>query len=256
MKLATWNVNSVRAREERLIRWLAAARPDVVCLQELKVTDDSFPTEAVRQAGYVACVHGQKTYNGVAMLSRVEPAGVERGFGDGAADAAARLISARVGGVQVVSAYVPNGGEVGSEKWEYKLDWLRRLRLWLDRRFPPRDLVAVCGDFNVAPEARDVCDPAGWEATVLFHPEGRAALAHVCAFGLVDAFRLHHPEPGCYSWWDYRQLAFPRNQGLRIDLVLLSRPLAERCRAASIERNERKGKQPSDHVPVVVELDL
>ena len=255
MKLATWNVNSVRAREERLLRWLEANRPDALCLQELKVTEDGFPALSLGSLGYRAAVHGQKTYNGVAVLSKTEPSDVERGFGDGGDDAQARLVAARVGGVHVVSAYVPNGAEVGSDKWAYKLDWLRRLRAWLDRRFAKGDLVALCGDFNVAPEARDVCDPEAWEPSVLFHPEARAALEHVRAWGLVDAFRLHHEEGGLYSWWDYRMLAFPRNQGLRIDHVFLSEPLAARCRAARIDRNERKGKQPSDHAPVVVEIE-
>ena len=256
MKLATWNVNSVRAREERLLRWLGAAQPDVVCLQELKVQDAGFPAEGLRAAGYASAVHGQKTYNGVAILSRAEPTDVVRGFGDGGEDAAARLVAGRLGPLCVASVYVPNGASVGSDKWAYKLDWLRRLRSWLDRCCSRDELLAVCGDFNVAPEARDVCDPAAWETSVLFHPEARAALAEVCAWGLVDGFRIHHQEPGLYSWWDYRMLAFPKNQGLRIDHVLLSRPLAERCRSATIDRNERKGKQPSDHAPVLVELDV
>ncbi len=255
MKLATWNVNSIRAREERLLRWLTTHRPDVLCLQELKVTEDAFPLLPIRSLGYHAAVHGQKTYNGVAILSREEPAEIERGFGDGGDDTQARLVAARVGSVRVVSAYVPNGQEVGSDKWAYKLDWLKRLRAWLDRRCSKGDLVAVCGDFNVAPEARDVCDPAAWEPSVLFHPGARAALEHVRAWGLVDAFRLHHDAPGLYSWWDYRMLAFPKNQGLRIDHVLLSEPLAARCTSALIDRNERKGKQPSDHAPVVVEVE-
>ena len=254
MKLATWNVNSIRAREERLVRWLGANRPDVLCLQELKVTDDAFPLLPLQALGYHAAVHGQKTYNGVAILSRAEPSEVERGFGDGGDDSQARLVSARVDGLRVVSAYVPNGAEVGSDKWAYKLEWLRRLRAWLDRRFRPGDALALCGDFNVAPEPRDVCDPAAWEASVLFHPEARRALESVRQWGFVDAFRLHHEAAGFYSWWDYRMLAFPKNQGLRIDHVFLSGPAAATCRAALIDRNERKGKQPSDHAPVIVEL--
>jgi exodeoxyribonuclease-3 len=236
VKLATWNVNSIRAREERLLRWLAKHQPDVLCLQELKVTDEAFPHLPVRAAGYHSTVLGQKTYNGVAILSRPEPADVERGLGED--DEQARRVAARVGRVNVVSAYVPNGQEVGSEKWRYKLEWLKGLRAWLDRRFARTDLVALCGDFNVAPEARDVYDPAEWEPSVLFHPEARAALEHVRAWGFVDAFRLHNQAPGLYTWWDYRMLAFPRGRGLRID------------------RDERKGKQPSDHAPVVVELCL
>jgi exodeoxyribonuclease-3 len=256
MKLATWNVNSIRAREARLLRWLDSARPDVVCLQELKVTNEVFPFGILEDAGYFAAVHGQKTYNGVAILSRLEPEEVERGFGDGGDDAQARLVAARIGGIKVASAYVPNGASVGSEKWAYKLEWMKRLRGWLDRRFAKTDPVALCGDFNVAPEARDVCDPPAWEGSVLTHPDVRRALEEVRAWGLTDAFRLHHEEPGFYSWWDYRMLAFPKNQGLRIDHIDLSEPLAGRCTGAAIERNERKGKQPSDHVPVVVELNV
>jgi exodeoxyribonuclease-3 len=254
VKLATWNVNSIRAREERLLRWLGATQPDVVCLQELKVVEDAFPLLALRALGYHAAVHGQKTYNGVAILARSEPSEVERGFADGGDDSQARLVAARVGELRVVSAYVPNGQEVGSEKWAYKLEWLRRLRAWFDRRFRPTERIVLCGDFNVAPEARDVCDPVAWEPSVLFHPEARAALESVRAWGLVDAFRLHHQAPGFYTWWDYRMLAFPKNQGLRIDHVFVSEPVAATCRAALIDRNERKGKQPSDHAPVVVEL--
>jgi exodeoxyribonuclease-3 len=256
MKLVTWNVNSVRAREERLLRWLQTHAPDVVCLQELKVANEAFPYEAVRSAGYHAAVHGQKTYNGVAILSKTEPQEVERGFGDCGDDSQARLVCARVGDVSVASAYVPNGAEVGSDKWTYKLAWLERLRGWLDRRFQKTDRVALCGDFNVAPDERDVHDPAAWESSVLFCPEARQALAKVRAWGLEDAFRLHHDEPGFYSWWDYRMLGFPRNRGLRIDHVDLSEPLARLCTGASIDREERKGKQPSDHAPVVVELDI
>jgi exodeoxyribonuclease-3 len=256
MRLATWNVNSIRAREPRLLDWLGRARPDVVCLQETKVEDARFPAQAVRDAGYEAAVHGQRTYNGVAVLARHAPEVSDRGFGDGGDDVAARLIAVRLGELHVVSVYVPNGGEVGSDKWAYKLDWLRRLRAWLDRRFARTDLVALCGDFNVAPEPRDVYDPEAWAASVLFHPEARAAFEQVRQWGLVDAFRLHCPDAGFYSWWDYRMLAFPKNRGLRIDHVLLSEALAARCRKAAIARDERKGRQPSDHVPVVVELDL
>ncbi len=256
MKLVSWNVNSIRVREARLLRLLGAARPDVVCLQELKVVNEAFPFETLRDAGYHAAVHGQKTYNGVAIVSRLEPEEVERGFGDDEDDGQARLVAARIAGVHVASVYVPNGAEVGSEKWAYKLSWMKRLRRWLDRRFVRPDMVALCGDFNVAPEARDVSDPDAWEGSVLTHSEARKALQDVRAFGLVDSFRLHHEEPGFYSWWDYRMLGFPRNKGLRIDHIDLSGPLAERCTGASIERNERKGKQPSDHAPVIAELDL
>jgi exodeoxyribonuclease-3 len=251
MKVATWNVNSVRARQERLVRWLEVQRPDVLCLQELKVQDEAFPFDAVRQAGYHAAVFGQKTYNGVAILSTSEPADVERGFGDSGPDAQARFICARIGRVHVASVYVPNGGEHGSEKYAYKLEWLKRLRAHLDRRFDKGSDLVLCGDFNVAPEARDVHDPAAWAETVLFSPEVREALARVCGWGLVDTLRLHHQDAGLYTWWDYRMLAFPKNHGLRIDHILASEPLAKRCDSVTIVREERKGKQPSDHAPVV-----
>jgi len=254
MKIASWNVNSVRARSERLQRWLETHAPDVLCLQELKVQDTDFPFEALRAAGYEVAAHGQKTYNGVAILARTTPTDVERGFGDGGDDSQSRLIAARVGGIRVVSVYVPNGQEVGSEKWTYKLEWLRRLRAWLDRRCRPDEPIVLCGDFNVAPEAKDVHDPAAWEPTVLFHPEARAALESVRAWGFTDTLRLHRQEDGLYSWWDYRMLAFPKNNGLRIDFVLATAPLAQRCNAASIDRDERKGTLPSDHAPVIAEF--
>jgi exodeoxyribonuclease-3 len=196
VRIATWNVNSIRARFDRLTAWLARHSPDVLCLQELKVSDEAFPFEAIERVGYRAAVSGQKTYNGVAILAREAPSEVVRGLSDDVEDAQARLIAATVQGVRVLSAYVPNGAEVGSDKWAYKLEWLRRLRAWLDRRFPRAEPLALGGDFNVAPEARDVCDPAAWEPSVLFHPEARAALEHVRAWGLVDAFRLHNQAPG------------------------------------------------------------
>lgn len=256
MKLATWNVNSIRARLTRLLRWLDGQKPDLLCLQELKVTEGHFPFAEIEGAGYHAAVYGQKTYNGVAILSRTPLQEVEPGFGAGDDDPAARLISARVAGVRVISAYVPNGQVLGSEKWAYKLEWLRKLRAYLDRTARPQDKLVLCGDLNIAPEARDVAQPAAWEGSVLYCPEARAALEEVRAFGLVDAFRLHHSEGGLYSWWDYRMLAFPKNDGLRIDHVLVTEPLAPLCTASFIDRNERKGEQPSDHAPVVVELAL
>ena len=255
MKLATWNVNSVRARKDRLLRWLETHRPDVLCLQEIKGNAEDFPTSETTALGYYAAVHGQKGWNGVAILSLTEPRAVERGLGDDTDDGHARLISADIGGVRIASAYVPNGQGVGSDKWMFKLAWLKRLRAWLDRQSPLAPL-AVCGDFNVAPEERDVKHPALWEKSVLFHPEARQGLQHVMDWGLQDVFRRHHQEGGLYSWWDYRMLAFPKNDGLRIDLVLATPPLAERSTAASIDREERKGVQPSDHAPVVTEFDL
>ena len=256
MLVASWNVNSIRAREERLLRWLDARKPDVVCLQELKVEDQAFPFEAVEAAGYRAAVWGQRTYNGVAILAKTVPALVKKGIDDEVDDLQARLITARVGGLRVVNVYAPNGAEVGTDKWAYKLEWMKRLRAPLDRRFDPREPLVLCGDFNVAPEARDVHDPRAWEPSVLFHRDARAALQQVVAFGLQDTLRLHTQEAGLYSWWDYRMLAFPKNRGLRIDLILATGPVATSCTAASIDRNERKGKQPSDHAPVLAEFRL
>jgi exodeoxyribonuclease-3 len=254
VKIATWNVNSVRARLDRLVAWLARHSPDALCLQELKVADEAFPFEAIERAGYRAVVHGQKTYNGVAILAREEPTDVACGLGDDIDDPQARLIAATVGGVRVLSAYVPNGGEVGSAKWDYKLAWLARLRRYLDAPCQAGQPLALCGDLNIAPEARDVHDPVLWEGSVLFHEALRGAFAQLHDWGLTDAFRLHHSEGGLYSWWDYRMLAFPKNAGLRIDHILLTAPLASRCTAVVIDRAERKAQQPSDHAPVVAEL--
>lgn len=256
MKIATYNVNSVRARLARLLSWLGRERPDVVCLQELKVSDDEFPRIELEAAGWHCAVHGQRTYNGVAILSRAPLAEPAPGLGDRVDDREARLLSARAGEARVVSAYVPNGQAVGSDKWAYKLEWLRRLRAYLERTARPEELLALCGDFNVAPEPKDVALPDQWEGTVLCHEEARAALREVAAWGLVDAIRLHHPEErGPYTWWDYRMLGFARDNGLHIDHVFLTRPLASRCREAYVAREERKGKLPSDHAPVVAVIE-
>jgi exodeoxyribonuclease III len=251
LQIATWNVNSIRARKDRALAWLAAKQPDVLCLQETKVTDDVFPRADFEALGYYVTASGQRTYNGVAILSHTSPADVVRTFDDGEEEREARFLSVRVSGVQVVCVYVPNGQVVGSEKFVYKLAWLSRLRRYLNRHCDPTGLLALCGDLNVAPEPRDVHDPAAWEGTVLFHPRVRVALQELCAWGLVDAFRLHHREDGLYSWWDYRQLAFPRNHGLRIDHILVTQSLATRCASASIDRETRKGQGASDHAPVM-----
>jgi len=254
MKLATWNVNSVRARLERLVAWLAKQGPDVLYLQELKVTDDAFPYEAVREAGYVATVHGQKTYNGVAILSRSEPTATLIGMDDGVDDPQARLVAAEIDGVWHVSAYVPNGSEVGSDKYAYKLDWLARLRAHIDRTWTPETPLALCGDFNVAVDDRDIAHPEEWADTVLTTQEVRDALAHVRDWGFVDVFQKHNPEGGVYSWWDYRHLGFPKNNGIRIDHIYATPCLAERSASASVDRDERKGTKPSDHAPVLAEF--
>ncbi len=254
MRVVTWNVNSVRARLDRLLAFLARQGPDVVCLQELKVTDADFPREALEAAGWKAVTHGQKTYNGVAILSREEPADVEWGMGDADTDPEARLIAATVKGVRVVSAYVPNGKEVGSEKWAYKLRWLGRLQVWAASHLDSRRPAVLCGDFNIAPGDRDVKNPEKWRETVLCHPDARAAFEALKGLGLVDALRQVRPEDQVFTWWDYRELGFPKNDGLRIDHLLVTPPLAARLASVSVDRDERKGKLPSDHAPVIAEF--
>ncbi len=256
MKVATWNVNSIRSRQERVERWITEHRPDILCLQETKVEDAKFPAEPFRALGYEVAFHGQKSYNGVAVLARQPIEDPRPGFDDGEDEDGARLLAVRTGGVHVYSAYVPNGQVVGSSQWLVKMRWFERLRRGLELRHAPGERVLVCGDFNVAPEPRDVYDPDFWQTTVLFHPQARAALRQLFEAGFVDTFRLHHAAAGLYSWWDYRGLAFPRNLGLRIDLVLASPALAACCTAAAIDREARKGTGTSDHTPVVAEFDL
>jgi exodeoxyribonuclease-3 len=255
MKVATWNVNSIRARQQHVIDWLDAVRPDVLCLQELKVDDEDFPFDAVAESGYEAAVFGEKTYNGVAIVSRYPLLDVHRGLDDGHDDAQARLISANVEGITIFSAYFPNGGEVGSDKFEYKLQWMKRLRELLAKRFDSQaDEVALCGDFNVAPFDDDIAKPAQWRSTVLACDAVREALADLASFGLQDAVRPFFPQGGLYSWWDYRGRGFERGNGLRIDHIYCTRKLAERTIGAMVDREERARSSPSDHAPVMVEL--
>ncbi|MGE0443434.1 MAG: exodeoxyribonuclease III [Gemmatimonadales bacterium] len=255
MIIATWNVNSIRARLERLLAWLEQHAPDVVCLQELKVTDEEFPAAEVEAAGYRAVFHGQRTYNGVAILSRTESSDVATGFDGGAEEEQARLISARVGGIRFLSAYFPNGKSVGSDKWAYKLDWMGRLAEHLQARYRPDEPLVLAGDFNVAPEDRDVARPDEWRESVLCHQDARSALQRIAGWGLVDAMRLIEAGPGPFSWWDYRMLAFPKGNGLRIDHLFVTQPLVTRCRRVWVDREQRKGKLPSDHAPVLAEID-
>jgi exodeoxyribonuclease-3 len=255
MKLATWNVNSIRARLPRVSAWLAEQTPDVVCLQETKVEDGAFPVEEVRSLGYELALFGQRTYNGVAILTRAPLREVVRGFGDGVEDSQARLVAGRVGDLLVASVYVPNGQAVGTDKFRYKLDWLRRCRAWLERHVRPGEPMLLCGDFNVAPDDRDVHDPDAWRDQVLCHPDERAGLRAIAELGFEDLFRRHTDAAGFYSWWDYRQLSFPKNRGLRIDHVFGTAPIAARCRSVVIDREARKGKEPSDHAPVVALFD-
>ena len=254
MRVATWNVNSVRARLDRLLAFLARHGPDAVCLQETKVTDADVPREPLEAAGWKAVTHGQKTYNGVAILSREEPADVERGMGGSDGDHEARLISATVKGVRVVSAYVPNGKAVGSDKWDTKLRWLSRLQVWAASRLDASRPSVLCGDFNIAPEDRDAKNPGRWRDSVLCHPDARAAFESLKGLGLVDALRKVRPDDEVFTWWDYRELGFPKNDGLRIDHLLVTPPLAARLVSVTVDRDERKGKLPSDHAPVIAEF--
>lgn len=253
MKLATWNVNSLRVRLPHLLDWLAAHAPDVMCLQETKCEDGTFPGEALREAGYHALHHGQRGYNGVAILSRAPAVEVRRGIPD-FEDVQSRILAADVAGLRVVSAYVPNGQAVGSEKFIYKLRWYDALRAWLAAELAATPQLAVLGDFNVAPEDRDVHDPAQWEGKVHVSAPERDALRSLLDLGFVDAYRLHDAAPGAFTWWDYRVNAFKRGMGLRIDHVLLSPALAARCRACTIDTSPRRLERPSDHAPVTCEL--
>lgn len=251
MKVATWNVNSLRARQDRVLDWLARAEPDVLCMQETKVTDAEFPSLEFQRLGYRVVFSGQKTYNGVAIAARAPLEQVHVGFDDPPVDAEQRLIAARVAGTWVYSCYVPNGRSVESEQFPYKLQWLERLRQTLAARHDPKEPIVVCGDFNVAREARDLYDPVLFEGHTHFHPEERARIEQLLAFGLVDAFRIHEQAAGQYTWWDYRAGMFRRNLGLRIDYLFVSAPLAERCREVSIDVVERRRPKPSDHAPVI-----
>lgn len=252
--IATWNVNSIRVREAAVLDWLERAAPDVVCLQETKVVDGQFPREGFSRLGYAVETWGERTYNGVATLSRLPLGDVVRGLPGDGEDAPRRALVATVAGIRIWNVYVPNGQSPDSEKFAFKLDWLDRLRRALAPDVAGSEVV-VCGDFNVAPEPRDVHDPVRLAEDVLFHPDARAALAALLALGLRDTFRMHHDEPGAYSWWDYRLNAFRRKMGLRIDHVLASPSLASRCSACDIDVEPRRRPQPSDHAPVLARFD-
>ncbi len=253
MKLAAWNVNSLKVRLPQLLEWLATTQPDVVCLQETKLEDHNFPRLEIEAAGYEVACSGQKTYNGVALLSRLGLSDVACG-NPHFPDAQKRLIAATVKGVRVISTYIPNGQTVGSDKYAYKLEWLAALARWLQDELSTHPLLALAGDFNIAPEDRDVHDPAAWLGQILCSEPERAAFRQFLSLGLKDSFRLFEQAEKSFSWWDYRMLGFQKNQGLRIDHILLSPALAERALAASIDRAMRKKERPSDHAPVSVVL--
>src|SRR6266404_3185783 len=255
MRIVSWNINSLRKRQDRLFAWLASAQPDIVCLQETKCTDEQFPVLDVKAAGYHSVFHGQKSYNGVAILSKIEPIEARAALCDEEEDPQARVIAATIGPLRIYSIYAPNGQAMGSPAYEYKIKWYARLRNCLEREKRDRALI-VSGDYNVAPKDEDVYDPDLWRGAIMCSEGERRAFDELRAIGLVDTLRLHHPEPGLFSWWDYRMLSFPKNRGLRIDAVLASKSLATQCTAAGIEREMRKGKEPSDHAPVWAEFVL
>ena len=253
MKLATWNVNSLKVRLPHVLDWLAATQADVLCLQETKMEDKVFPYAELDAAGYHAAHNGQKTYNGVAILARGTLEDVSFDLPE-FADEQKRVLAATVNGLRIVCAYMPNGQEVGSDKYGYKLAWFAALASWLGEELARWPRLALLGDFNVAPEDRDVHDPAAWRERILCSTPEREAFRRLLALGLADAFRLFEQPERSFSWWDYRAMGFRRNQGLRIDHILLSTALAAGCRACIIDKAPRRLERPSDHAPVIAEL--
>lgn len=254
MKLATWNVNSLNVRLPHVLDWLAANPVDVLCLQETKQEDSKFPYEALQAAGYQAIHSGQKTYNGVAILSRHPMQDVQLGIPH-YDDEQKRVITASIKGVRIVCAYIPNGQAVDSDKYHYKLRWLDALSNWLAQELLAHPKLALLGDYNIAPEDRDCHDPAAWEGQILVSPPERAAFQRIAALGLHDSFRLFEQPEKSFSWWDYRMMGFRRNFGMRIDHILVSTPLKDACLNCSIDKTPRKLERPSDHTPVVLELN-
>lgn len=254
MRLATWNVNSLTVRLPQVLDWLVANPVDVLALQELKMTDDKFPLKAIEQAGYHAQFFGQKTYNGVALLTRAPATDVVKNI-PGFSDDMARVISANVDGVRVIGGYFPNGQEPGSDKFEYKMSWLKGLRLWLREELAKHPELVLMGDYNITFDDDDVWDPVGLKDTIHCTEEERYELRALIAMGLHDAFRLFPQPEKSYSWWDYRDFAFRRNRGMRIDHILVSDALKPLVKSCLIDKTPRKNERPSDHAPVVVELN-
>ncbi len=255
MKIATWNVNSLNVRLPHVLEWLAANKPDVLVLQEIKQVTEAFPAEAFADAGYKSTASGQKTYNGVATICREEPLDPITDF-PGFEDPQRRILATTINGVRVIDLYVPNGQAVGSEKYEYKLSWLESLRKFLKVELEKHSNLVVLGDFNIAPEDRDVHDPETWGDGILCSPRERRALSESLKLGLSDVFRQFDQPEKSFSWWDYRAAGFRRNAGLRIDLILASPDMAEACQASYIDREPRTWERPSDHTPVVAEFAI
>ena len=257
MKIATWNVNSIAIRLEQVLRWLENTQTDVLCLQETKCVDEKFPLEAINDAGYNVAFTGQKSYNGVAILANREITEVQKNFPDDDHEAPKRLIAATVENIRIVNTYIPNGTELWTDKFTFKLDWLQRLRKFFDANYSAADSdVLLCGDFNVAPDERDVWNTAFWEGKLHFTKPERAAIHHVKQWGFTDVFRQMNGDEKKFSWWNYREGAFLKNQGLRIDHIWTSKSLTEKCVGCWIDRKPRGSERPSDHAPVVAEFTI
>ncbi|NNE65391.1 MAG: exodeoxyribonuclease III [Pyrinomonadaceae bacterium] len=255
MKVATWNVNSINVRLEHALKWLADTKTDVLCLQETKCVDENFPVEEFREAGYESAFIGEKSYNGVAILSKYPIENAQLNFPDDDEEAPKRFVSADIKGVHIVNTYIPNGTKLWSDKFDFKLDWLQRLRRYFDDTCSTDKDVLLCGDFNVAPGELDVWDVSRWEGKLHFSKPERAAMYHVMQWGFTDLFRELHPYAQEWSWWDFRTRAFERDQGLRIDHIWTSSPLTKKAKDCWIDRDPRGWERPSDHTPVVAEFD-
>lgn len=253
LKLASWNINSLKVRLDQVLQWLESSQVDILALQETKITDDQFPKEVFTEKGYYAVFNGQKTYNGVALISKhpIEEVACEV---PGFQDPQKRTLAATIAGIRVINLYVPNGGTVGSDKYVYKLNWLNQITAFVAQQLAQYPLLAVVGDFNVAPTDIDVHDPSRWQGQVLVSPLEREAFLQLLNLGLIDSFRHFNQDLQAFSWWDYRAVAFRRNMGLRIDHILLSHELNKRCIASQIDKEPRRAERPSDHTPVWVSL--
>ena len=256
MKIATWNVNSIGVRLQHTLDWLSENPVDVLCMQEIKCVDEKFPATALLEAGYQSVIYGQKSYNGVAIISRQESREVQAGFLGDETTGQRRFLAATINGVRVINTYFPNGQALDSEKFVYKMEWLRRLRQYLDTECDPNFPAVLCGDFNITMDDRDVYDPKAWEGQIHCSPQERQALQVLLDWGLHDTFRQHQAEAGFYSWWNYREGGFRKNQGLRIDYIWATKVLADKCVAAWIDKVPRTWERPSDHAPCVAEFSL
>ena len=252
MKVASWNVNSLRVRLPHVLKWLASADPDILVLQETKMTDDQFPEQEIREAGYHVVFNGQKTYNGVAIISKIEPKEVIFDI-PGLEDPQRRIAAAMIGDIQILDLYVVNGSEVGSEKFAYKLDWLEKVTAWVTSKLAEQSKFIILGDFNIAPTDRDVHNPKSWQDKILCSPPERNALKKLLDLGFHDSFRLFEQDDEIWSWWDYRSGGLENNKGLRIDLILSSDQLVDRCINSYVDKSPRTWERPSDHAPVVAE---